>query len=81
MVNTSTPASYVPLQTPQIEAQAQVLVTQSGVISSGTYFLELASNNGIKLGGANNTTNLQFFGVNDTSSNFQDVEVFVTGVL
>ena len=41
--------------------------------------MQLESKSGIQLGGENDTTNLQFFGVNSTSTNCQDMEVFVSG--
>ena len=75
-MNVLTPVSYVPLQAPQLEVQAQEHLTQSFVIASGTDYLQLESNNGIKLGGKY-TTNLQLFGVNNTSSSFQDVEIYI----
>ena len=77
MVNASTPSSYVPVLPPQLEVQAEILETQSGYIASGTYYLVLETTNGIKLEGTNDTTNLQLYGVNDTSTNDQDVKVFV----
>ena len=79
MVNASTPAGYVEYQNANLQLESDRLVTESGYICSSTDYIQLDSSNGIRLGGQNDTTNLQFFGVNDFSNDCQDVEVYVRG--
>ena len=51
MVHASTPADYDNFQHTQIQVQTTELVTQSGLIASGTKFLEVHSEEGVKIGG------------------------------
>ena len=56
MVNASTPAGNFEVVPSQLEVEAEHLVTNSGVITSNTDFLELISNRGVKIGGADATS-------------------------
>ena len=78
MVNASTPATYVPLYVPQAEIQAQELVTDTGIISTGSDFLLLNAKNGLQLTGEANTSTVHFYGVNDTSTNLPDALLTVS---
>ena len=79
MVNASTPKGYVQVQPAQKQFETKRLVTESGYITSSTDYIQLESKHNIRLGGENNTTNLHFFGVNNSSTTNQDVEVYVLG--
>ena len=81
MVNASTPAGYVEQQPENSQLQCDRLITESGYILSNTDFIQLESKKGIRLGGEDDKTNLQFYGVNDSSSatDCQDVEIYVSG--
>ena len=77
MVNALTPPGNVEYPNTDFQVESNWLVTESGYICSSADYIQLDLNQGIRLGGQNDTTNLQFFGVNDFSNNCQDVEVFV----
>ena len=81
MVNASPPTGYVEYQNANLQLESDRLVTKSGYIYSETDFIQLDSKQAIRLGGEYDTTNLQFFGVNDFSNDSQDVEVYVRGVV
>ena len=72
-MNTSTPASYVPLQVPQIETQRYVLVSESGVVALSTDFLQLSTHEGAKIGEINSFLSLKMYGVKDSSIDFEDI--------
>ena len=81
MVNASTPAGYVEDPNTDFQVENDRLITDSGYILSSTayVYIQLESRKGICLGGENDMTNLQFFGVNPSSTDCQDVEVYVSG--
>ena len=77
MVNASTPAGYVDFQPLDLQLQGEELVTANGVISSQTDYLEFITSEGVKIGGKQTYSNIKLYGVNDTSTNNQDVEIYV----
>ena len=64
MVNASLPAGYVEYPPTSLQLETKRLVVESGYILSSTDFIHLESKKGIRLGGEDNKTNLQFYGVN-----------------
>ena len=79
MVSALTPPGYVEYPNTVLQIENDRLITDSGYILSSTDYIQLESKKGIRLGGENDTTNLQFFGVNSSSTDYQDVEVYVLG--
>ena len=75
MVNMSTPASYIPLQVSQLDVEAEELLTHSGVISPRTNFVQLVTEEGVKIGGKNNYSNIKLYGVNGSSTIYQYIEI------
>ena len=58
-------------------SEAEELTTNSGVLTSITDFIELVANQGVKIGGAADTTNLQFYSANDTTTGIYNAQVVV----
>ena len=79
MVNASNPPGYMEYPNTDFQLESDRLVTDSGYILSSTDYIQLESKKGIRLGGENDTTNLQFFGVHPSSTECQDVQVYVSG--